>query len=121
MAFIDGEHTCKAVVSDFNFCRKVIRGDGCIVFHDFGVISLGILKICRELDKDGVKYCPLKLDGRVFVIFFDKTLIFDDPYLSACLRRNRYFWPLFKVKQRIKKYVPAVAWNALRNLKTKAK
>lgn len=51
LALIDGEHTQKSALSDFRFCNRVIRHDGTIVFHDFGIIFPAVREICNSLDK----------------------------------------------------------------------
>ena len=38
LAFVDAEHTDQAVRRDAGFCDAVMRGEGCIVFHDAAVV-----------------------------------------------------------------------------------
>ena len=38
IAFIDGEHTSKAVISDFSFCESVLCDGGVVIFHDIGLL-----------------------------------------------------------------------------------
>jgi hypothetical protein len=47
--FIDGEHTNRAVYSDFQFCLRACRPDGIIALHDANIIYGGIKKIKRIL------------------------------------------------------------------------
>ncbi len=42
ICLIDGEHTNKAVIRDFNFCKLVLNEDGLIVFHDANVVAAGL-------------------------------------------------------------------------------
>jgi hypothetical protein len=39
----------KAVISDFEFCRRVLRSDGVVLFHDFGIVYPAIMRICKSL------------------------------------------------------------------------
>lgn len=38
ICFVDGEHTDRAAMADAHFCRRVLRDEGLIVFHDVGVV-----------------------------------------------------------------------------------
>lgn len=114
LAFIDGEHTKNAALSDFHFCNSVISNDGTIVFHDFGIIFPAIREICNSLDKKHMKYIPLKLEGGVFAIFYDTETIRSDPYLMSLyiLQKNllRYY-PLIHC---FKSMLPISVWRTLK-------
>ena len=116
--FIDGEHTKSAVLSDYQFCRKVVSKNGTIMFHDFGIIYPALLQICALLDKQKQKYVALLLEGSVFAIFFDTDLIRADPYLASLRRRNRALWFRFHVKRWLKKYLPYPLLELLRKLRS---
>ena len=68
IALIDGEHTRKAVLADFYFCKRVIHPEGVIVFHDFGIIFPAIRQICSTLKRDQIRCMAVKLEGSVFAI-----------------------------------------------------
>ena len=106
LIFIDGEHTKRAVISDFQFCIKVVHEKGTILFHDFHKIHEGILEICSSLDRQRRSYTALKLEGAVFAIFFEAERMRADPYLADLFKRKRFSWPLFRFKQRLKKILP---------------
>jgi hypothetical protein len=53
-----------------------------------------------------VKHVPLKLEGSVFGIFFDPTLIDGDPYLSALRTSHRYYLHVWRLKRGIEKWLP---------------
>jgi Methyltransferase domain len=106
LIFIDGEHTKRAVISDFQFCIQVVHEKGTILFHDFHKIHEGILEICASLDRQRRPYTALKLEGAVFAILFDADRMLADRYLADWFKRKRFFWPLFRFKQRIKKVLP---------------
>ncbi|MBN1163736.1 MAG: class I SAM-dependent methyltransferase [Candidatus Krumholzibacteriota bacterium] len=106
IAFIDGEHTNAAVLSDFRFCGKVLSEGGTILFHDFNIIYPAIQKVLGILDRERRSYLALKLEGLVFAVFFDPGLVSADPYLASLYRENKNFWSRFIFKQRVKRYLP---------------
>lgn len=106
LAFIDGEHTKSAVLSDFQFCRKVISKNGTILFHDFGIIYPAIQEIYKQLDEQQHAYVALKLEDNVFAIFFNPDLVHTDPYLMALHKKNKNFWFRFRIKKWVKQYLP---------------
>jgi hypothetical protein len=114
IAFIDGEHTKAAVLSDFCFCEQIVSSAGTIAFHDFGIIYPAILDICRSLRKKHRPFVPLKLEGGVFAIFFDADKIHQDPYLALLYKRNRHFLSKFLMKTQLKRIIPKPALNGLR-------
>lgn len=88
IVLIDGEHTKSAVLSDFQFCRRVVSESGTILFHDFDIIYPAIREICDQLNEEGCTYLPLKLGGSVFAIFFDPRLAYSDPYLQSLAKER---------------------------------
>ncbi|HOG17118.1 MAG TPA: class I SAM-dependent methyltransferase [Syntrophales bacterium] len=114
IAFIDGEHTQAAVMSDFRFCREVIREGGTILFHDFSIVYPEILRICRELNRQHVAHVPLKLEDEVFGIFFDPAVVDRDPYLLSLYRKNRKVMLGVRVKNWLRERLPAPLLKALR-------
>lgn len=89
VALIDGEHTRRAVLSDFAFCRKVIAPGGTILFDDFPIVYPAVLEICGSLRKQGEGFLPARLEGKVFAIFFDEEKVRADPFLKRCRARSR--------------------------------
>jgi hypothetical protein len=114
LAFIDGEHTRKAALSDFDFCSQVISADGAVVFHDFGIIFPAIQEICRSLGKRDQKCVPLKLEGSVFAFFFDPGLIDSDPYLSSIHRLHKNLLLYYPVLHRLRRILPLPLWRGLK-------
>jgi hypothetical protein len=106
VVLIDGEHTHKAVMADFAFCQSVASSTCTILFHDFNIIYPAINLICKQLEISKKQFVPLKLDGAVFAIFFDKDKIFSDPYLTSVYHKNRYYFRKFLLKEKIKKNIP---------------
>lgn len=72
--FIDGEHTNKAVFSDFLFCLKVCHPDAVIAFHDTCYIIKGIEKIKSRLKRQSIPYRGVMLGGSVYVILLNKAI-----------------------------------------------
>ncbi|MBL0059162.1 MAG: class I SAM-dependent methyltransferase [Elusimicrobia bacterium] len=114
IAFIDGEHTKKAVLSDFQFCHQTLHKAGTIVFHDFTIVYPAILAICQQMDKKRIAHVPLKLGGEVFAIFFDPDLVHTDPYLKTLYRRKRYFLLYWQARMWLKKWLPAPLLSFIR-------
>jgi hypothetical protein len=106
IVFIDGEHTKSAVISDFQFCSKVVSENGTIMFHDVKVIYPAILDICSLLDKKHHSHVALRLEGLIFAIFFDSDLVHADPYLSLLQKKNKNFLLKLRVKHWLKQHLP---------------
>lgn len=68
LCFIDGEHTDKAVLSDFKFCLDVLDENGAIVFHDASITYNGIADCVRHLEESAVNFRAYSLPSIVFVI-----------------------------------------------------
>jgi hypothetical protein len=114
IAFIDGEHTRSAVVSDFKFCMRVLSSDGVALFHDFSIIYPTLREIFAELDNQNRAYVPVKLEGEVFAIIFDPDLPASDPFLSFMLGRHKYFWASYGTSVWLKKWLPGPVVTLLR-------
>ncbi len=121
IAFIDGEHTKTAVISDFHFCSQIISKDGVILFHDFDFVSPAILEICNHLGKRNSSCLPVKLEGSVFAIFFDRNVLTSDSYLSSLYNRNRHFMFRFRVKRCLKQSLPGPLVTLVRNARNALK
>lgn len=90
ISLIDGEHTCRATVSDFNFIRSVVAPEGAVLFHDFNIVWKAIKSIINSLKNEGVNFCAIKLEDNMFVIFFDKKILQQDLYLFEMSKKNKY-------------------------------
>jgi len=114
LCFIDGEHTDKAVFSDFLFCLTVINHErGIIAFHDSSIVYKGIMAITRELKKHHIKFRAIKLGGSVYAIALGHSQPYSDPNIKK-LARNGYIFlymmyllsPLrFKIPERFKPFL----------------
>lgn len=117
IAFIDGEHTYQAVMSDYRFCAKVVHSSGTIVFHDFDVIHKAIIQICDGLKHSRKACIPLKLDDNLFAVFFDPKTISHDPYLINLYRRNRNYLRWFKLSETVRRTLPPAMLAFIRKIR----
>jgi hypothetical protein len=89
LCFIDGEHSEKAVISDFAFCRSVLAPDGVIVFHDANHIFSGLRKIITSLREASIPFHAYVLPSAVFVMEFGASKICEeDDDIRLLLRDN---------------------------------
>jgi len=89
--FIDGEHTDKALLSDFRFCLSVSKPDTLIATHDSGVVVNALQTIKRQLDADNIPYERLKLAGSVYAIALGKKAGLWRERLADVLQDEDYF------------------------------
>lgn len=113
IAFLDGEHTNPATMNDFNKCLEVIHPSGAILFHDYGLIHRAVGNAMSQLRSESRSFTPIKLEGSVFGIFFDRETVDDDLFLSGMART--YWANLFRfnMKKRLSKVLPRPAIRAL--------
>lgn len=88
LCFIDGEHTDEAVVSDFNFCLKVLDDSGAIVFHDAQITYNGIAECIKNLDANNIPFNAYVLPHVVFVIEIGEFPVHKNAAIAAMLREN---------------------------------
>jgi predicted O-methyltransferase YrrM len=86
LCFIDGEHTDRAAVADFELCLAALDDAGAIVFHDAAITYRGIAD-CLELvaHRAPVAYV---LPEMVFVVELGGFAIHDDPHVAGALLHN---------------------------------
>jgi hypothetical protein len=114
LAFIDGEHTRRAVLSDFAFCRRVIAPGGTILFDDFPIVYPAVLEIVRSLRREGQAFATARLEGKAFAVFFDHELVRTDAFLQKCRDRSRFTLARYRVKLRAKSLIPGARGQAAR-------
>ncbi|MBX3284835.1 MAG: class I SAM-dependent methyltransferase [Actinobacteria bacterium] len=86
LCFIDGEHTDRAVVADFELCLAAVGDAGAIAFHDAPITYRGIAACLeRVTDRDPVAYA---LPDAVFVVELGGFALHDDPYVADALLHN---------------------------------
>lgn len=86
--FIDGEHTDRAVVSDFNSVRPLIDGPCIVAFHDCQFVFRGISNIIDSLKAEGADFRAYVLPNAVFVIEMNGFDIHNDAGIQNLLAEN---------------------------------
>jgi hypothetical protein len=117
VAFIDGEHTRSAVLSDFAFVRRVLADGGTVVFDDFSIVYPAVLEICAALRKEKRRFLPVRLAGRAFALFFEPELARADPFLERCRRRRRLTLPRYRLKLLGKSLMPGPVGRLARSVR----
>lgn len=84
LCFVDGEHTDKAAVSDFNFCRSVMNQSGVMVFDDANIIYQGLAQIIEQLKSEGVPFRHYALPQKLYVLEFGDFY----PHLSSDIQER---------------------------------
>lgn len=105
LAFIDGEHTVSAALSDYRFCRGVLADGGAILFHDFGIIYPALEQIYRELTAARAGTIALRLEGSLCALCDNRDVINRDPYLRSLAGCHRRL-PFYFLRERLKKLSP---------------
>lgn len=83
--FIDGEHTDRAVRSDFAACLRFLPAEGGVVaFDDVHVVFRGYAACIERLRSDGTSHRAYVLADKIGVIEIGRLDLFTDP---ALLRR----------------------------------
>lgn len=102
LCFIDGEHTTRAAMRDFFFCKSVAREDATICFHDADVIYRALDEIVRRLGEEKVGFYPMMLDGTVFAIHMGASRLSTDSRLADQSRswRRYVFWARLRMRAR---------------------
>ena len=88
LCFIDGEHTDRAVMSDFKFCLSVLAGSGCIAFHDAQITYNGIADCLEYLRQNGIKFRAYVLPHIVFVVEVGDFPLHENPVIKERLLNN---------------------------------
>jgi hypothetical protein len=89
LCFIDGQHTEPAALSDFAFCRKVLRKDGAVVlFHDANIIFPALDAIVRKLRATGEELRAYILPSTVFVMEFGDARVHRTEAIQTMLLNN---------------------------------
>lgn len=109
IAFIDGEHTRRAVLSDFAFSRGVLAPGGTVLFDDLPIVYPAVLEICRSLRRAGERFTTARLERKIFAIFFDEDLVRADPFLDRCRKASRFTLLRYGAKLFAKAFLPGAA------------
>lgn len=88
LCFIDGEHTDKAVLSDFKFCLSVLDQSGVILFHDAEITYNGIAHCIEYLKEKSIKFRAYNLPTVVFAIEINDFPMHRNPSIMERLIDN---------------------------------
>ena len=88
LCFIDGEHTERAAFADYTFCRKALRKDGVVVFHDANIVFPALDMIVNDVKRKGESIRSYVLPSTVFVIEFGDARIHQCDAIRELLLNN---------------------------------
>ena len=90
LCFIDGEHTNRAVQSDFAFCHRICKSGAVIAFHDAHVVYRAILGIAKGATREGA--CTVKLGGVIYAIELGGPGALEHPCVKPLIRNQFTFF-----------------------------
>lgn len=115
LCFIDGEHTDRAVVADFELCLAALDdAGGAIVFHDAAITYRGI-STCLEMvaDRAPVAYV---LPEMVFVVELGGFAVHDDAAVAdALLHNHRAYLFALQFNDQYREFANRPAFRAARS------
>ena len=86
VCFIDGEHTDTACSRDADFCRRVVREQGLILFHDVWIVYRGVTSFIERLARESVAHSLAYLPDSIFAVELgDRRLLEDAAVVSRHL------------------------------------
>jgi hypothetical protein len=114
--FLDGEHTCAAAISDFEFCLKVCDPDAAICFHDARIIHSGLVDILHSLKSRNVQFVARRLGGDSFGIFLRNCPAATDKYILENSSDPEPFFRKMRLRTIAKNLVPKSAHEFFKKL-----
>jgi hypothetical protein len=121
LCFIDGEHTDRAFLSDFSFCRQVMGDRGLVVCHDGLVIYRGIAEAIASLERDGVRFDASPLADAHFAIDLGDTGILRGAELAPIVRDSyRAYLFALMANDGYRKFATRPIFKALRSMRDRA-
>lgn len=112
--FIDGEHTRRAVLSDFEFCLRICHPDAAICFHDARIVHRALKDILDSLTRRNIPFVARRLEGDTFGIFLRDCPAATDPYILAHSDESGPFFSKMVYRHLLKSLVPKWAHAAMR-------
>ena len=80
VCLIDGEHTDRSAAQDAAFCRRVVRDDGLIVFHDTGIVYRAVRRFVDAVRGEGTVSVQLAyLPDSLFCVELGSPRLLEDP------------------------------------------
>jgi hypothetical protein len=114
LCFIDGEHTNKAVVSDFKACLPRTAANGVIAFHDCYLVSDGILRCTKLIADAGIPFTPFHFSGSsVFACLMGTDVTLCRRFEASGWKRDLEVIRIKALKERIKTFLPRSVVKAL--------
>jgi hypothetical protein len=107
LCFIDGEHTKRAVLSDFNFCLGVCAPRAIIAFHDDWVIYPALARILGNLRAQGKPFQAFKLQGSTFAIALGASVTPEDEFIREAAVDGRRFIRRMRARRIIQRLIPS--------------
>lgn len=117
LCFIDGEHTERAVASDFRFCLRAAAPKAVIYFHDDWVIHPALSAILRGLRAEGRPHRAFKLGGSTFAIALGTRDLPQDEHLRRTARNATAFLLHLRLRAFLLRSLPGPALRAVRAVK----
>lgn len=117
LCFIDGEHTERAVLSDFDFCTQVCSPRAIVYFHDDWVIYPALVQILRTLRQRGEPFRAFKLEGSTFAIALGTRDLPPDVYLRRTAVSALRFLLRTRVRGFLLRALPSPILRAVRFLR----
>lgn len=88
LCFIDGEHTDEGTWRDYEFCRKVMKPDGAIIFHDAMIIYNCLDRVTKEIQNSGQSLRAYNIPDVVFVVEIGNFPLHRSDKISEMLANN---------------------------------
>lgn len=121
-AFIDGEHTDEAVVSDFKFCLELLDESGAIGFHDAQITYNGIAECVKLLEKEGAKFRAYSLPTNVFVIEVGDFPLHKNPeILELLIDNHKSYLDSLQYNDGYRRFATRFPFGLLRRMYVKAR
>lgn len=120
LCFIDGEHTDESVMSDFQFCVRVLAENGAVILHDAQITYNGIANCLRHLEEQKIKFRAYNLPHVVFVIEIGEFPLHKNTKLVERLIDNHkgYIYSL-QDNDQYRRFATRFPFGALRRLRLK--
>lgn len=96
LCFIDAEHTCRAVRSDFEWCSRKSADRAIIILHDIRTLHPALKSIRKMLHPR--PFVEFKGGGSTYVFSLDWDILKHSPALRAIRRRAYWPWLKFRAK-----------------------
>ena len=119
LCFIDGEHTDRAVLSDFKFCLKALGDDGCIAFHDAQITYNGLADCVRFLEDSGRAFRAYPLPHFVFVVEIGDFPLHRNEAIFDRIASHESYLGSLQDNDRYRRFANKYPFRTIRNLYTK--